>query len=556
MTLADLRKWAADDFLAATHQTMGQYRTALLRAIDQVIAAPSLPAGDGLTNIQSALVIAANAAGKMAVSIQRGEHSLHRHEFEQLAASEQKIYDALNACDAILAAHRQPGEMGAGVRDGDSPFCQSCGSAECPRHGCIADPVAIPRAMTERVLRAMAGWREIDANEELRGEAQMLERIYSAIVREFNAPRQPTGSTWDDEFEREWQRIGVGGDPVKHHCERFYMAAISRKDFLESLERSFPAASAQQEMGAGVRPTELPTNDVLEELYESTHFGHVADFAADVLQRWGGWMPGLLGYGGSLNAASALPFNDRLGQACASGKAMAASAQQDEREAVPTNRLMDVQVLEIAGMHGGVIKDAWTFVGNAGLLRFVRAILAAEKASAAQQVQADAPTPIAYYTDWAGERRYAATPQAIHEPGLELTDPDSIRDAWHPLIEPQGDKVQADAGAVAWRTGEIVWAVEEDAKRHAYWNKLTVEPLYTRPAAEGGKSGNPERGETWFVRLKGAGALATLEMLEVTPATILARKPGDYYETRYARCDVDFVERAAMSREQSGGDRG
>lgn len=43
-------------------------------------------------------------------------------------------------------------------------------------------------------------------------------------------------------------------------------------------------------------------------------------------------------------------------------------------------------------------------------------------------------------------------------------------------------QVQADAGAVAWRTGEIVWAVEEDAKRHAHWNKLTVEPLYAHPS--------------------------------------------------------------------------
>jgi hypothetical protein len=38
MTLDELRTWAADDFLAATHQSMGQYRNALLRAIDEVIA--------------------------------------------------------------------------------------------------------------------------------------------------------------------------------------------------------------------------------------------------------------------------------------------------------------------------------------------------------------------------------------------------------------------------------------------------------------------------------------------------------------------------------------
>ena len=37
MTLADLRKWTADDCLAATYQSMGQYRTALLHAIDDAI---------------------------------------------------------------------------------------------------------------------------------------------------------------------------------------------------------------------------------------------------------------------------------------------------------------------------------------------------------------------------------------------------------------------------------------------------------------------------------------------------------------------------------------
>lgn len=47
----------------------------------------------------------------------------------------------------------------------------------------------------------------------------------------------------------------------------------------------------------------LPTTEELERLYETRHFGHPADFAADVLQRWGGWMPGLLGHGGALQKA-------------------------------------------------------------------------------------------------------------------------------------------------------------------------------------------------------------------------------------------------------------
>lgn len=36
MNLVSLRKWAADNIIAATFQTMGQYRTTLLRAIDEV----------------------------------------------------------------------------------------------------------------------------------------------------------------------------------------------------------------------------------------------------------------------------------------------------------------------------------------------------------------------------------------------------------------------------------------------------------------------------------------------------------------------------------------
>lgn len=48
-------------------------------------------------------------------------------------------------------------------------------------------------------------------------------------------------------------------------------------------------------------PPAIPCNEELERVAEG-HQGHPADFAADVLQRWGGWQPGLLGYGGKLNA--------------------------------------------------------------------------------------------------------------------------------------------------------------------------------------------------------------------------------------------------------------
>lgn len=48
---------------------------------------------------------------------------------------------------------------------------------------------------------------------------------------------------------------------------------------------------------------EMPSNEELENLWETTHYGHPADFAADVLQRWGGWPAGMLGYGGALEEA-------------------------------------------------------------------------------------------------------------------------------------------------------------------------------------------------------------------------------------------------------------
>jgi hypothetical protein len=48
---------------------------------------------------------------------------------------------------------------------------------------------------------------------------------------------------------------------------------------------------------------EVPTNEALEKV-ASGHQGHPADFAADVLERWGGWQHGLMGYGGGLNATN------------------------------------------------------------------------------------------------------------------------------------------------------------------------------------------------------------------------------------------------------------
>jgi hypothetical protein len=52
-------------------------------------------------------------------------------------------------------------------------------------------------------------------------------------------------------------------------------------------------------------PAEHPTNEELEDLWHGSHFGHPADFAADVLERWGGAPSGLMGHGGSLNKPAA-----------------------------------------------------------------------------------------------------------------------------------------------------------------------------------------------------------------------------------------------------------
>ncbi|MGN6661603.1 MAG: Lar family restriction alleviation protein [Achromobacter mucicolens] len=84
---------------------------------------------------------------------------------------------------------------------------------------------------------------------------------------------------------------------------------------------------------------------------------------------------------------------------------------------------------------------------------------------------------------------------------------------------------------------------DTEAEALAAWNH--------RAAQSGQRAGVAvAKGEIWYVRLKGAGALTTLEMLEVTSATILAKRPGDYYETRYSRADVDFVELAAPTQQQ------
>ena len=86
---------------------------------------------------------------------------------------------------------------------------------------------------------------------------------------------------------KDWSKRGFGPDDVTW-CE-------VKADVIALI------ASGAAEGGAQV---ELPSNEELESVWEN-HVGHPADFAADVLQRWGGWQPGLLGYGGKLAEALA-----------------------------------------------------------------------------------------------------------------------------------------------------------------------------------------------------------------------------------------------------------
>jgi hypothetical protein len=86
----------------------------------------------------------------------------------------------------------------------------------------------------------------------------------------------------------ELEAAARGDEPFNHFAAGLVRSALE--------QAAAPEAPALGE-------SNLPTTDDLEALYETTHYGHPADFAADVLERWGGWMPGLLGHGGALQDA-------------------------------------------------------------------------------------------------------------------------------------------------------------------------------------------------------------------------------------------------------------
>ena len=71
--------------------------------------------------------------------------------------------------------------------------------------------------------------------------------------------------------------------------------------------------------------------------------------------------------------------------------------------------------------------------------------------------------------------------------------------------------------------------------------------------ADAASEADPKPGEIWHVILKGASSVFTAKVNEITPATVLLQKPNDYYETRYVRADVRFVECAVQRERQQGG---
>jgi hypothetical protein len=113
-------------------------------------------------------------------------------------------------------------------------------------------------------------------------------------------------------------------------------------------------AAPQQSLAPAADKIEIPSNEELDELYEA-HVGHPADFAADVLERWGGWPMGILGQGGS----GVLPV-----------------AAEGQVSAAAPARLTDEQIMRIAGDVKHRNAGVWP-----GEVAFVRAI---ERASEGQ----------------------------------------------------------------------------------------------------------------------------------------------------------------------------
>lgn len=95
------------------------------------------------------------------------------------------------------------------------------------------------------------------------------------------------------------------------------------------------ARAKQVPVPATASGDDLPTVGELESVWEM-HAGHPADFAADVLERWGGWPQGILGQGGSLDRAAVSAATKPTADLSASGLLkLWEQAQTDATETMP-----------------------------------------------------------------------------------------------------------------------------------------------------------------------------------------------------------------------------
>ncbi|PLP96920.1 hypothetical protein [Cupriavidus pauculus] len=110
MTLAAIRDWVANDGLAITFQSMGQYRTALLRAIDQA-SASSLLAGDRLTDEPTVSEVMRECEAFEAAMVDAGysRPDLGRHPGMYRYQRDQDRFTGWKLAHAILSDPRQPG---------------------------------------------------------------------------------------------------------------------------------------------------------------------------------------------------------------------------------------------------------------------------------------------------------------------------------------------------------------------------------------------------------------------------------------------------------------
>lgn len=131
---------------------------------------------------------------------------------------------------------------------------------------------------------------------------------------------------------------------------RYRRAAVQR-EFMLFMKFTIPAAPA-----VPAAPLVAPTVEELESVAEM-HRGHDADFAADVLERWGGWPKGVLGHGGSLHSTPPSPLVDQAKRLV--GGEVADSERLDWLEkfctgASDSERYLPFRVYWGAGKPGGI----------------------------------------------------------------------------------------------------------------------------------------------------------------------------------------------------------